>query len=520
LVATGVEGKLIQVVHTKNELTSTTLSWMVLNVPLGTYDDSSSDPLTTIPIGYVNNKWGRPYLRGILGMIQAKDLKITQAYTTVYNLPGKYSWDTAMGIPSIIIAIGLGYLFIRKLGLHDTFAQLMVGISLAVSLICIILYVTDQVLETNYGIDQIPPPGHYPQAEAFYAAISLWIFIGCFLLFGLLEYLTLKVRVYDVAKDSVVSIHLWQHPKKCCVVSYMWDYKSAAEFPSSNILQRTFKRAKALGLDFVMFDAVTLDQKSVDAKSVLRFVRYYSYLPVIVGVETDEEISKYKGRFWTNVEILKYHDNPLVSTLSDEKSTAIVSGLKNDYNTVTDVIHSRTVTATFNLDRLRVFLLEIPFANAMFGSVFKELRELNQARTDLGMDGVEELLDYANFTAAFLETRWYFRLGVFRIIWVVIMIITPTIFPNRYKSGFQAYSAFCFCLRLGFVALAIGMQYFNNLNILIILVAILLPFLEKFGAAFYVGIRLRQKVAYMSEHKAKQNNPQQQQQLTAKVEDA
>ena len=235
-------------------------------------------------------------------------------------------------------------------------------------------------------------------------------------------------------------MHAWSlKSKRVAIISWRWDIADASQYLESSVLQRCFTRAEGLGFEYVMVDVVTLDQASVNASAVLYFVRSYARLPVIVGIESDEDRTTYLSRFWTNYEMLLYKKNTEVVTLSESLDPPL-----SDVRSNRELLANENISATYNLDRLRLFLLELPFPRVFLSPPLSAIAQLNNQKTDLPLDKVLELMDCASVIDElmlggffrFINSRAKYCPLVF--IWLILFYWLPPIpFPSHFVSCFR-----------------------------------------------------------------------------------
>jgi hypothetical protein len=209
------------------------------------------------------------------------------------------------------------------------------------------------------------------------------------------------------------------------LVSWRWDITNSADYRDSNLVNKCFLTAKKLNFRYLMIDVVTLDQRSVDANAVLYFVQAYSTHPVIVAVDSAEERERYRSRFWTNYEMLLYDQNKQVLTLDSLPPPKPVS------NNLQSILVSASVSATFNFDRLRVFILQLPFGNVFGRSILRAIRDANVSKVDAPLETVNELINLCKPMTTFLATRLFdYAMSkpiryVLVIIWLVLVLFVP-----------------------------------------------------------------------------------------------
>src|SRR5262249_9760510 len=126
-------------------------------------------------------------------------------------------------------------------------------------------------------------------------------------------------------------------------------------FMSSKTLQQVFTWAQRNDYTHVMVDVVTLNQSAMDAQAVLVLTHAYRSYPVLVAVANENERIEYQNRFWCAVEMMEYSRNPSVFSLTEDHPTW---ARKQKFNTLQDIIKSTDVTATYQLDRIKVMLME------------------------------------------------------------------------------------------------------------------------------------------------------------------
>jgi hypothetical protein len=462
--------------------------------------------------GFNTSLWKNvSYAKNVSCLFGQVEINCVSLYVQVGS---QFPLDLDQILPLLICPVSLAFLFIYKLGGDDEFAILIFGSFLVIGGSCLLYYMITPLASVDHFFPKHQPGGlvPYPNPEVRIIGLGFVLFCFFYLFFIFLDFITLRLRVYDVKDRKIRAIFFWYYNltcclccanrnNRCCIISYRWDpmISSAKDFEKSPTLQRSFERARSLNFRFVLVDVVTLDQRSVDAKSVLRFIKFYATMPVIVGVETPVEIKQYKGRFWTNIEMLRYARNPKVYSLGGEvptRSHASMRKKKHDsqkkkrshqhhqvvtstskpvskkhvddedddevdgdgfslesgFNTVGEVISSRRLNATFNLDRLRVYLQEVPFSSVLFGLLFRTLNQLNKVGMDVDLARLDTILGTASIAYSVMNVKLWNRLGRLRFLWLLAFVLLPIVLPpKRFCSLLQVAFFLAFGVEIGIV---------------------------------------------------------------------
>lgn len=178
-----------------------------------------------------------------------------------------------------------------------------------------------------------------------------------------------------------VRIVAWWWRAKTCVVSWRWDpgmiQSKGRNYRRSPAVCRVLDEAKKLGFRYVALDAVSLDQAAMDASAVYYFSQTYSWMPVIVDVPTAVARDEYSTRFWTNVEVLSYRKNPRVFVVGGGEPPLPKAA------TFWELLRNEDVSATYALDRLKVYLVQLPFPTIFAYGVLGDIQRATQANQDV-----------------------------------------------------------------------------------------------------------------------------------------
>ena len=188
----------------------------------------------------------------------------------------------------------------------------------------------------------------------------------------------------------------------------------------------------------------------------ITFMRHYMTVPVIVGVGNEEELSLYCARFWTNIEMLKYSKNKHVYLLSESLSRPAPIA-----NRVLEIAKNENIQATFNCDRLRILLLRFPFAPLLMGFPLNVLRKEQEAKRDINLKSLEELVDYIGAVDSLVGDTIRQRLPPWLVFLTIpYLCIFPPLPSFRRLTTPQLYVLTVLCIYLAQTGYAIYVLYF------------------------------------------------------------
>jgi hypothetical protein len=414
---------------------------------------------TTIPtktsVWYLANP-GQEVFIVVDGRNSEKDVGIfSLEITSTSVLPSIFCWVDAAktplcineiyGYPAAVIGIVLGLFigfFVPKGPMFATWFMVVATISLCLLALpfTVVSPSSASVLDDSLRVYQ---PSVQPYAIlVFTTGLVIGVAIGWFIS----TWFT-SLMAYDLETGTVVKKYTWKLERsKTVIISWRWDIKSAEGWEKeSRILQLCIRRAKALGFKYMLVDVVTLDQSAVDAAAVLYFVGAYRKFPVLVGVDSEQERNAYSNRFWCQYEIFQYNKNKHVFTLEDNGKR-----LQPTTDTRFELLKSSSVKATYNLDRVRVFILSLPFGSILGFSSLKVIRDAAKNKLDVPVQVAAYVIERGSRYLAgemqaplFNMATQHGILGYLLLpIWFLVMILN---IPPIEESSVQSIRAECCC---------------------------------------------------------------------------
>ena len=267
--------------------------------------------------------------------------------------------------------------------------------------------------------------------------VLLSFFLGFFAM-HLILFLSTPIRVLDLQTMTPKVTKLWRtrFVDKAFIISWRWDVSSASEFERSATLQECFAKAKSMNFSTAVVDIVTLEQKSIRADVVERFTQLYQTLPVLVAVRDQKTSDEYQGRFWCNIEMLRYRSNRRVMTLAEDDDVLPVPRHESPPS-VYSVAVSRSNKSTANIDRVLVFFLSLPLSHALFSPVFRVVEHIKRHGRDVPEEAARNIVFRAGgmqdvlLTSVLNHPRFYVRM-----LWPLLMTIPvqPSMFINSESS--------------------------------------------------------------------------------------
>jgi hypothetical protein len=270
-----------------------------------------------------------------------------------------------------------------------------------------------------------------------YVGFTLLSFAIAYVVHWMLTWLLARVTVFDLTKQKPVKIprsKLLQrcHNIRCIVISWRWDVNRASISESAS-LARCFKWARDHSYTHVMVDVVTLNQNAVDAESVLFLTKSYQYFDVLVAVQDFASRDEYQSRFWCCFEMCQYSNNPNVFCLDGSSKPTMLSNkilTSNSSNKLIDeLITSSIVSATYQIDRVRVFCLRVPAGKLLLQVVLQQIFKLQREHRDVSISIVNEAVIKLQSADILLRGDFFRRMNALSILmqfclsWPYILIL-------------------------------------------------------------------------------------------------